>query len=66
MNTLPFVDIVNYYSTALNSQVAHYYFEKLLDNIQWKNDKVTVFGKRIIHNTNVASENSIKAGLKRV
>lgn len=66
MNILPFDDVVNYLSTVLNRQVAHYYFEKLLDNIQWKNDKVTVFGKRIITNPNVASENSIKAGLKRV
>jgi alkylated DNA repair dioxygenase AlkB len=54
VNILPFDGEVNYHGTALNLQEAHYYFEQLMNTIQWENDKATIFGKLIITKRKVA------------
>lgn len=54
VNLLPFDGEVNYLGTALNLQEAHYYFEQLINTIQWENDKATIFGKLIVTKRKVA------------
>lgn len=54
VNLLPFDGEVNYHGTALNLQEAHYYFEQLMNTIQWENDKATIFGKLIVTKRKVA------------
>jgi len=47
-NILPFDGEVNYYGTVLSINEAQEYYQKLLENIQWENDKAIIFGKLII------------------
>ena len=54
VNLLPFDGEVNYLGTALNLQEVHYYFEQLMNTIQWENDKATIFGKLIVTKRKVA------------
>jgi alkylated DNA repair dioxygenase AlkB len=54
LNLLPKDGIVNYYGMVLPIQEANYYFEKLLQSIEWKNDEAIIFGKRIITKRKVA------------
>lgn len=53
-NHLPYDGIVNYYGKLFNARQADYYFEKLLDNIKWRNDEAVIFGKKIITKRKVA------------
>ncbi len=53
-NILPKDGIVNYYGKLWNRQVANYYFEKLWNTIEWKNDQAIIFGKLIITKRKVA------------
>jgi len=53
-NILPFDGEVNYYGTVLSIKEAKEYYQKLLENIQWKNDKAIIFGKLIITKRKVA------------
>jgi alkylated DNA repair dioxygenase AlkB len=53
-NILPKDGTVNYYSKLLNRKEADNYFEKLLTNIQWKNDEAIIFGNKIITRRKVA------------
>lgn len=53
-NHLPYDGIVNYYGKLFNARQADYYFEKLLDNITWRNDEAVIFGKKIITKRKVA------------
>lgn len=45
---LPYDGEVNYHGKVLSRQEATSYFDRLLQTIQWKNDEVVIFGKRII------------------
>ena len=54
LNLLPKDGIVNYFGIVLLFQEANYYFEKLLQSIEWKNDEAIIFGKRIITKRKVA------------
>ncbi|WP_107039154.1 alpha-ketoglutarate-dependent dioxygenase AlkB family protein [Brumimicrobium mesophilum] len=54
INILPFDGEVNYYGPVLSQSKAQEYFEKLMDNIQWENDKAIIFGKTIITKRKVA------------
>ena len=54
LNLLPRDGIVNYYGKVLTSQESNYYFECLLQTIEWKNDEAIIFGKRIITKRKVA------------
>ena len=53
-NLLPFDGEVNYYGSVMNTKQSEYYFDQLLQNIQWENDKAIIFGKLIITKRRVA------------
>lgn len=53
-NLLPFDGEVNYYGSVMNREKAQYYFDQLLQNIEWENDKAIIFGKLIITKRKVA------------
>ena len=53
-NLLPKNGTVNYYGKILTLQEANFYYNSLLDTIQWKNDEAIIFGKRIITKRKVA------------
>lgn len=53
-NILPFDGEVNYYGSIMNAAKAQYYYEQLLQNINWENDKAMIFGKLIITKRKVA------------
>ncbi len=46
-NLLPFDGEVTYFGPILSLEKAQFYFEKLLNDIQWENDKAVIFGKLI-------------------
>lgn len=47
-NILPFDGTVIYYGKLWTEQEANHYFNKLLETIEWRNDELMMFGKRII------------------
>ena len=53
-NLLPYDGTVNYYGSIVSSQEAKHYFDQLINNIEWKNDEVFIFGKHIITQRKVA------------
>ena len=53
-NLLPFDGEVNYYGPLLNTTASQYYFDQLLQNIEWENDKSIIVGKLIITKRKVA------------
>ena len=53
-NILPHDGIVNYYGKLMSSQQASHYFNRLLENIEWKNDEAIIYGKRIVTKRKVA------------
>ena len=53
-NLLPFEGEVNFYGSVMNIEKAQNYFDQLLQNIQWDNDKAIIFGKLIITKRKVA------------
>ena len=53
-NILPFDGDVKYYGRIINNENSKHYFERLLNNIQWENDKAIIFGKLIITKRKVA------------
>lgn len=54
LNLLPQDGIVNYYGKILNAKEAVFYFQTLLNTIDWQNDKAIIFGKEIITKRKVA------------
>ena len=53
-NILPFDGEVYYYGPIIDIEKAQYYFEKLLQGINWENDKAIIFGKLIVTKRKVA------------
>lgn len=53
-NLLPKDGEVNYYGIIFPPEKATYYYEQLLNQIQWKNDKAIIFGKEITTKRKVA------------
>ena len=53
-NWLPKDGTVNYYGQILNKKQSDFYFEKLLETLEWRNDEAIIFGKRIITKRKVA------------
>ena len=47
-NILPFDGIVNYYGRLWTEEQADFYLNKLLETIDWRNEELVMFGKRII------------------
>jgi alkylated DNA repair dioxygenase AlkB len=46
-NLLPQDGIVNYFGFVLTNDEADVFYKKLMENIEWKNDKTMMFGKLI-------------------
>jgi len=53
-NILPFDGEVNSYGRVLNNESSQAYFDMLLNDIQWENDKAIIFGKLILTKRKVA------------
>ncbi|MFD2528921.1 MULTISPECIES: alpha-ketoglutarate-dependent dioxygenase AlkB family protein [Polaribacter] len=53
-NILPFDGITNYHGVVLNLNDCSFYYEKLMNSINWKNDEAIIFGKKIITKRKVA------------
>jgi alkylated DNA repair dioxygenase AlkB len=53
-NILPFNGITNYHGKILNKTQCDFYYNSLLENINWKNDEAIIFGKLIITKRKVA------------
>lgn len=53
-NWLPKDGTVNYFAKIFNQNEADYFTEKLLTNIEWRNDEAIIFGKKIITKRKVA------------
>lgn len=47
LNLLPNDGTVNYYGKVMTSEQADFYYNALLEKIEWKNDEAVIFGKRI-------------------
>ncbi len=53
-NILPYDGITNYHGKILSQEKSEFYYQKLLSEIEWKNDEAVIFGKRIITKRKVA------------
>lgn len=53
-NLLPKDGIVQYFGRLFSTAEANAYFEKLMQNIEWKNDQAIIYGKLIITKRKVA------------
>lgn len=53
-NLLPYDGEVNYYGRIFTPEKATYYYEALLNNIEWKNDEAFILGKLILTKRKVA------------
>ena len=53
-NWLPKDGTVNYYGPILNKEQSDFYFTKLLETLEWRNDEAIIFGKKIITKRKVA------------
>ncbi|NQX96606.1 MAG: alpha-ketoglutarate-dependent dioxygenase AlkB [Flavobacteriales bacterium] len=53
-NILPYDGEVIYYGPVLTNKNAQHYYERLLEGIEWENDKAIIFGKLIITKRKVA------------
>jgi len=48
VNLLPGDGVVNYYGKIIDQKKTQFYFETLLNTIEWKNDEAKIFGKHFI------------------
>ncbi|MEO9570227.1 MAG: alpha-ketoglutarate-dependent dioxygenase AlkB [Polaribacter sp.] len=53
-NILPFDGVTNYHGLILNKKQCTFYYQKLMETIQFKNDEAIIFGKKIITKRKVA------------
>ncbi|MEO6358412.1 MAG: alpha-ketoglutarate-dependent dioxygenase AlkB [Ferruginibacter sp.] len=53
-NILPYDGIVNYFGKVLKQADTKFYYDSLLNHIEWKNDEAIIFGKHIITKRKVA------------
>lgn len=51
---MPYDGITNYHGVILNAKESDFYYQKLLETINWENDEAIIFGKRIITKRKVA------------
>jgi len=47
-NLLPKDGVVQYFGKVISTENANQFMEALINNIEWKNDEVVIYGKRII------------------
>jgi alkylated DNA repair dioxygenase AlkB len=53
-NILPYDGIVNYFGVVFNPDQINFYRDRLLNNIEWKNDEAFIYGKHYITKRKVA------------
>jgi alkylated DNA repair dioxygenase AlkB len=53
-NILPCDGIANYHGIVLDMNACNFYFDTLMNTINWKNDEAIIFGKKIITKRKVA------------
>lgn len=53
-NKLPYDGTANYHGVVLSKEQCLFYYQKLMESIQWKNDEAIIFGKRISTKRKVA------------
>jgi alkylated DNA repair dioxygenase AlkB len=53
-SVLPFDGEVDYYGQIISTKNSQVYFEQLMHNIKWENDKAIIFGKHILTKRKVA------------
>jgi alkylated DNA repair dioxygenase AlkB len=53
-NLLPFDGEVNYYGEIFSKEDSDYYYDVLMNTIEWKNDEALIYGKKIITKRKVA------------
>ena len=53
-NWLPADGTVNYYGKILTKEEADFFYLKLFEKIEWKNDEAVIFGKKILTKRKVA------------
>lgn len=54
LNLLPKEGIVNYFGEIFDDDEVAFYFNNLMENIDWKNDEAIILGKKIITKRKVA------------
>ncbi|REH48873.1 alkylated DNA repair dioxygenase AlkB [Tenacibaculum gallaicum] len=54
INLLPKDGTVHYYGIVFSKKEADYYYEALLNSIEWRNDEAIIFGKRMVTKRKVA------------
>ena len=54
LNLLPYDGEVNYYGKIMSAEEADYFYEKLFQDIEWRNDEAVIFGKKVITKRKVA------------
>ena len=54
INLLPYDGEVYYYEQVIEHQLQENYFQRLLQEIDWKHDELLLFGKRVIASRKVA------------
>jgi alkylated DNA repair dioxygenase AlkB len=54
INLLPFDGLVNYFGKIVTREEADFYYQKLINAIDWKNDEAIIYGKKIITKRKVA------------
>lgn len=54
INILPFDGITNYHGIILSKEQCNFYYARLMENIQWENDKAVIFGKTLVTKRKVA------------
>lgn len=54
VNLLPKGGTVNYYGKIMSNLQANYYYNCLLETIEWRNDEAVIFGKHILTKRKVA------------
>ena len=53
-NVLPFDGEANYHGKIFNNKQSKFYFDRLMGEIEWKNDEAIVFGKHYVTARKVA------------
>ncbi|GAB3656701.1 alpha-ketoglutarate-dependent dioxygenase AlkB [Echinicola sediminis] len=53
-NLLPFDGVVHYYGKILNEERSQYFFDQLMENIEWRHDEAVIYGKHYTTKRKVA------------
>ena len=51
---LPSDGITDYYGPVFNAEQCRFYFDYLMNQVEWKHDEAVIFGKRIVTDRKVA------------